>query len=252
MCTVSIVPYGRAHHRLICNRDEQRTRGSAQPPAWYAAGTRTALFPRDADEGGTWVGLNDHGLVAVLLNRTDDASTRAVARGVGYRTRGAIVPQVLAAADVARARALAVQIPRESFRPFRLVLLQGLDVVVVSASAGDLHETRSRLSEPLMLTSSSLGDRLVDPPRRALFNRLMRTERSQWLPRQQRFHAWAWPGRPELGVLMSRSDARTVSRTICDIGPDTWTMTYEPIPARDEGDRTVSAEHGRSHRHQTR
>lgn len=249
MCTVSIVPYGRAHHRLICNRDEKRTRGQAQPPAWHAAGPRTALFPRDADEGGTWVGLNDHGLVAVLLNRTDDASRCAVRRGVGFRTRGAIVPQVLTAADLARARALAVQLPRESFRPFRLVLLQGLDLVVVSASAGDLHVTRSRLTEPLMLTSSSLGDAHVDPPRRALFTRLMRTERSEWLPRQRRFHAWSWPRRPELGVLMSRSDARTVSRTVCDVGPDSWTMTYEPIPALHEGDQTLSAGPGRPRLH---
>jgi hypothetical protein len=48
-----MVPYGRENCRLIFNRDEKRTRGSALPPAWHEAGNRAALFPRDADAGGT-------------------------------------------------------------------------------------------------------------------------------------------------------------------------------------------------------
>jgi hypothetical protein len=81
----------------------------------------------------------------------------------------------------------------------------------------------------LMRTSSSLGDGLVEPPRRKLFNQMMRTSAAERLRAQDRFHAHTWPRRPELGVLMSRPDARTVSRTVCDIGPDGWAMTYEPI-----------------------
>lgn len=231
MCTLSIVPYGpdaREHCRLVFNRDERRTRGLALPPAWHDAGPRRAVFPRDADAGGTWVGLNDCGLVAMLLNRTDDASRASLSSRADYQSRGAIVPQVLAARDLAGALSLARRLSRGRFRPFRLVLLRGRGVVVISASLRDFDETCSELTVPLMLTSSSLGDALVEQPRRRLFIRMMRTPRSERLRAQSRFHASRWPRRPELGVLMSRPDARTVSRTVCDVGSDAWAMTYEP------------------------
>lgn len=230
MCTLSIVPYGRENCRLVFNRDERRTRGFASPPAWHVVGARAALFPRDADAGGTWVGLNDCGLVAMLLNRTDDdASMALLTRGTNYQSRGVVVPRVLEARDLAGAVSLARRLPRGRFRPFRLVLLRGREVVVISASPRDSDETCSELTDPLMLTSSSLGDALVEQPRRRLFIQMMRTSRSERPRAQSRFHAYRWPHRPELGVLMSRPDARTVSRTVCDISPDAWTMTYESI-----------------------
>lgn len=231
MCTISIVASGRGSCRLVFNRDERRTRGPGLSPAWQVVGARSALFPRDSDAGGTWVGLNDRGLVAVLLNRTDDASMASLSSRVDYQSRGVIIPQLLAARDLTGAQRLARQLRRERFRPFRVVLLRAGEVVVISASPGDFEETRADVTEPLMLTSSSLGDEVVEQPRRKLFVQMMRTPPAERLRAQSRFHAHRCPRRPELGVLMSRPDARTVSRTVCDIRPDAWAMTYQPIVA---------------------
>ena len=81
------------------------------------------------------------------------------------------------------------------------------------------------LSEPLMFTSSSLGDDLVTRPRRELFDRLVRFSAS---PRsgQSLFHRHAWRARPEISVRMRRADASTVSRTAVTISARTIVMTY--------------------------
>ena len=54
----------------MCNRDERRDRRAATPPAVHRLQHRTAIYPVDPVGGGTWIGVNDAGLAAALLNRT--------------------------------------------------------------------------------------------------------------------------------------------------------------------------------------
>jgi hypothetical protein len=49
--------------------------------------------------------------------------------------------------------------------------------------------------------------------------------------RQDEFHRYTIPGRAEVGVLMSRPDARTVSITTVETGPAGVQMQYEPVVA---------------------
>src|SRR5690348_2899943 len=100
MCTLSIIqvpaPSGRGTPslRIVCNRDESRSRPPASPPRWRAAegadGVR-AIWPMDMEGGGTWLGASDRGLVLSLLNLNQEP--RFDARGVpGLRSRGLVVP----------------------------------------------------------------------------------------------------------------------------------------------------------------
>lgn len=80
-----------------------------------------------------------------------------------------------------------------------------------------------------MATSSSLGDELVDPVRRELFGECLRHAVDP-CEAQDRFHSHQWPDRRHVSVLMARPDARTVSRTIVQIGRDHVRMTYRSLP----------------------
>jgi len=67
----------------------------------------------------------------------------------------------------------------------------------------------------------------------------MITDSEESAATQDRFHAHSWPDRPELSVLMSRADARTVSITAVEVLPGhglpSVTMAYTPVlaePAR--------------------
>jgi hypothetical protein len=78
---------------------------------------------------------------------------------------------------------------------------------------------------PFLATSSSLGDELVGPPRRELFDRLI-TFGGSSRGSQDAFHDHTWPERPYLSVRMSRADARTVSTTTIELSRNAITMQY--------------------------
>ena len=212
MCTVSIVPRHEGF-RLVCNRDELDTRPAAAPPARHEIPPRVATFPTDSMSGGTWIGVNDKGLAMTILNRTDTAGARRTAP----RSRGLIVPSLLVYDRARAAVAATASLDPSAYEPFHLVVTDGTEAGLVSS---DGHEASTRwfpLVQPVLFTSSGLGDALVEGPRRRLFERLVLGAEDSWLDGQSRFHRHRWPGQPELSVWMERPDARTVSRSVIDV-----------------------------------
>ncbi len=127
MCTVIL---GLGTHPEVplwvaANRDEFYDRPSAPPAAGApirpgaGEGTSPPLFaPRDQRAGGTWIGVNRGGVLAVLTN----AAPPDRAPVAGLESRGDVVDRVLAAGDLAGARAAAEAIDPERMRPFFLLL----------------------------------------------------------------------------------------------------------------------------------
>jgi hypothetical protein len=233
MCTVSIVSHATGV-RLVCNRDEKRTRARALSPRVQEVGGRRVLFPIDPDGGGTWVGVNSSGLVAAVLNRTAPVESSSFAPRTAHqmKSRGAIVPHVLASATLDAAIERTETLSRIPFAPFRLVLLRHRALWIVTGGGDDsLAIERSPLLASFVVASSSLGDRLVEAPRRALFGELASKHPGSPLEAQAAFHAHRWPARPEISVVMSRRDARTVSRTQIDIVAFTpGTQAHRSLP----------------------
>src|SRR5260221_8549439 len=116
MCTVSIVPSPDGC-RVVCNRDERRTRPAARAPRAWPTEVSWATYPQDPVSGGTWIGVNDDGLVVALLNRT---ATPDVERRAPL-SRGSIVPRLLACASIAQAAKAYASLDVRQFEPFRLV-----------------------------------------------------------------------------------------------------------------------------------
>ena len=229
MCTVTVVPVDDGF-RMAFNRDEHRDRAAALPPAVHRLGERRAIFPVDPLSGGTWIGVNDRGLVCALLNRTVDASAP---RPTSARSRGLIVPALLECDSFETTRAAVARIDPSSFDLFRLVIVHRLTVATVASDGRQLAVDTHHLSEPLLWASSGLGDDLVDAPRRALFeSRVRRRPRSEWVDAQTRFHRHRWRDRSHVSVLMNRATARTVSRTFVRVTSAGWTLRYHPIPPR--------------------
>ena len=229
MCTVSVVAH-RTGVRLICNRDELRTRPEAIIPKECRVGSGRALFPRDPLGGGTWIGVNQSGLIATLLNRSDGDARSSDTQ---LTTRGAIVPQLLESQSIDRALAQAIALPSNRFSPFRIVLVQGHVMWTVTGGGGHRAVVRGgRLSAPRVVSSSALGDGLVEGPRRRLFDQLLARYPGRPLKAQAMFHRHQWRRRLAISVLMSRQDARTVSRTEVDVNfaPEWVGMLYQPLP----------------------
>src|SRR5438132_5679988 len=89
MCTLVIAFRARADAPLIvaANRDELYARPSAPPR--LEPGPPRALLPLDLRQGGTWLGLNEHGLFVGITNRA--GGTKDPAR----KSRGLLVREAL-------------------------------------------------------------------------------------------------------------------------------------------------------------
>lgn len=225
MCTVSLVPLPDGF-RLSCNRDERRDRRAAAPPVVHNLTHRTAIFPVDPLGPGTWVGVNDAGVAAALLNRSGGSSLKYNRRD--RLSRGLLIPRVLDAGSLAEAVDIYTSIDLAPFDPFQIVIVQEKRIAV-GASGQTAAISRQELSRPLLFTSSSLGDSLVDAPRRRVFDRMFACGHQLWPDVQHLFHSHQWPGRPEISVLMERSDAKTVSQTVVDVRGTCVELRYREI-----------------------
>lgn len=248
MCTVTILPQP-GGLRLLTNRDESRQRSEAHPPDIHDItppedgnpATR-AIYPIDADAGGTWIAVNTAGVAFTLLNRNLPAPPPIDQPPApsGRRSRGEIIPALLDcdSADAAMRRLGAFN-PKD-FAAFRLVVADSESVVVARTDTMSMAHDRCRLRDkPHLFTSSGLGDHLVDPPRRGLFNGWFGGEPADWRERQDAFHRHRWEDRPELSVCMSRADARTVSLTAVEVEAAKVRMSYHAGPPCEPAEDTT-------------
>lgn len=224
MCTVSIVPTTDGC-RVVCNRDERPTRPVARPPRAWPTEVSWATYPLDPVCGGTWIGVNDDGLVVALLNRT-------VGQGepcLSPPSRGSIVPALLECVSIAQALNAYDALDVQRFEPFRIVMAHRSIVAVIPGDAARSPAELFPLVTPVMFTSSSLGDAVVAAPRRRLFEQLVLAD-DDWLHGQFRFHRHQWTRRPEISVQMTREDAATVSRTTIHVTSRAIDVDYEALP----------------------
>jgi hypothetical protein len=222
MCTLTLVSQPGGGFRLAFNRDESRARPAALAPERHRFGDRSAILPIDPVSGGTWIGVNDAGLILALLNA--NPVPRPERRGP--RSRGTIITELLASASLDEVVTQMATVPAGEYPPFRLVAFA--DERVADWKSDGIQITRAGptvIETPLLLTSSGLGDHLVETPRRELFDAMF-FDGSDQLTRQDEFHRHSWPDLPHLSVCMSRDDARTVSHTVVEWDDHNAWMTY--------------------------
>lgn len=233
MCTLTVIPL-RTGARLMINRDELLTRPPARPPSIVELESgRRALRPTDGRAGGTWVAVNDAGLMLALLNGNPRPMPLLPPRHQ-LRSRGLIIPRLIGAPSPTDAATHLNDIELAWYAPFRLVAASHGTIIDAVWDRVELRITE-RTMIPTCFVSSGLGDHLV-PPRLELFNDW--TSGGDWsADAQDEFHRHRWPERPEISVMMCREGARTVSITTIEAPDDApTTMKY----ADDAGECSIS------------
>ena len=220
MCTVTLLSID-GTRRLVCNRDEQLNRPPAEPPHLHVQNNIAALYPRDPQGGGTWVGGNQHGMLATLLNGNPTYPHQpAVAR-----TRGEIVPHVLAATTYAEVQRLIDQLDWTVYPACRLLVSCTEGARSWGWDGRSVQLTTHTDEQAVFFTSSGLGDHVVESRRRALWDEWF-TPGEHPFSRQDMFHRHRWPDQRELSINMDRFDARTVSCTTVSVDSMAVTMHY--------------------------
>ena len=138
---------------IAANRDEMESR-PWRAPARHWPDRPEVVAGLDVLAGGSWLGLNDHGLVAGILNRTGSLGPQS-----GRRSRGELVLEALDHADARLAAAALGALEPRSYRPFNMVIADNADAFWLRHAdpTGSLPVDRPSLPPGLALLTS--GDR---------------------------------------------------------------------------------------------
>jgi len=154
VCTLAVYVGCFHDHPLIvaANRDEAFARPSL-PPAALRDDVPRAFGGRDVSAGGTWLGINEKGLVAGVLNRQV-----RLPRDLTCRSRGQLCLDLLGCHDAAEAAARVAREPAGRYNPFNLLLADVTAAFVASQAAGDAPRVE-RLERGLhLLTNLDVND----------------------------------------------------------------------------------------------
>ena len=132
MCTV-VVLYRPEHDWpliLAANRDEMVDR-PWRPPGRHWPDRPEVVAGMDLLAGGTWLGLNDHGVVAGILNRR-----HSLGPAPGMRSRGELPLEALDHAEARAAAEALAAIEPKSYRSFNMVIADRRDAFWLRSTGG--------------------------------------------------------------------------------------------------------------------
>jgi len=157
MCTVVILR--RPDHKwpmiLAANRDEMTTR-PWKKPARHWPDREEVVAGLDVLAGGTWLGINDTGVVTGILNRRN-----SLGPDPKLRSRGELVLEALDHFDAVDAAAALGGLDGKSWRSFNMVIADNRDAFWIKSigPAGDGKVAVEAIPEGLhMLTSGEMDD----------------------------------------------------------------------------------------------
>ncbi len=114
---------------IAANRDEYFARPAAAPI--LLSDKPRIVAGKDLRAGGTWLGVNEHGLIAGLLNR------RAERADPRLRSRGLLCLDALRSANVSAALQLLSTLHGADYNPFNLLVATRHEAAVAYNRAGD-------------------------------------------------------------------------------------------------------------------
>lgn len=225
MCTVSFLPVNNRYY-ITSNRDEKSIRQPALPPQITRANGRALLCPRDGDAGGSWIGIQENGHAAVLLN---GGFTKHVEAPFYRISRGLVFIEILSA-EQPLDRFLSADLL--GIQPFTLVLFSLANLYECCWDGSRKHTRLLPLDEPHIWSSVTLYEPAVIAKRKYWF--------TEWLKKQPApawddillFHRFAGDGDPLNDLRMNRSNRMlTVSITSMEIEAASGTMRYHDLQA---------------------
>ena len=163
MCTLIVLrrPGRRWPLLLAANRDEMAGR-PWRGPGRHWPDRAHVVAGMDEEAGGSWLGVNDHGVVAGVLNRAG-----SLGADPDKRSRGELVLEALDHADARAAAEALADLDGHAYRPFNLVVADNRDAFWLrNGDDNPAGEVESRTIPPglSMLTAHDLAQ-FCDLPR---------------------------------------------------------------------------------------
>ena len=222
MCTLSFLPEKDGYVAAM-NRDEQRSRAAALPPAIRSAGELLTLYPQESG-GGTWIGGNSHGNLLALLNWYSKEKKNL---GEKSRSRGELIPALLLESDAESTKRALQQFDFKGIYPFRLFGVFPAERFI-REWLWDAERLTTKFHEwgRHHWFSSSWSDERAEAERGAACERTWRehlANPADWL---RELHASHIPEPGPYSICVHREDAATVSYSEVRCGRGELQMRY--------------------------
>ncbi len=135
MCTVLVLlrPGERWPLLVATNRDERLDRAFDPPGRWWPDAPEIVAW-RDRASGGSWLGANDHGVVATLVNRVDELGPLP-----GKSSRGEVVIEALRRDDAESAVTAVHDLGGERYGGFTMLVADRSHSWVVTNVQGTMR-----------------------------------------------------------------------------------------------------------------
>lgn len=229
MCTATWL-HRPERYLLFFNRDESLQRSDALPPRLIGDAPLARLAPVDPDGGGSWLAVNAEGLTTAVLNyyeasRTPDRTARD--RALVRPSRGVLLLELATCTTAVELAERFRQLDLAPYAPFHLLAIDRRSPPILWTWDG---RNRSAEANPEMpVTTSSHRPEETIPFRKrhapALENLPDDHARRDAL---ETYHHWHDPAHPTLTPVIERTDARTVSLSRIEVGPNAAVFTYWP------------------------
>ena len=132
MCSIVILKQSDKEWPLIlgANRDEMADRESLTPGRHWDDRPHI-IAGKDLSAGGTWLGINDYGLVAAIMNRMNTLGPAS-----DKRSRGELVLDALEHADASESLNAMIEIEKNSYRGFNMFIADNLNAYWIKSDEG--------------------------------------------------------------------------------------------------------------------
>ncbi len=237
MCTLSWAPAPDGY--VLCfNRDERKTRRPELPPAITSREGVGVLAPTDGEAGGSWIGVNAHGLTLCLANRYGDPLEAPPADPV---SRGLLLTSLFGSASRAQVGSRIETADLARYLPFTIVCAEPGSPLLLATWNGHRLARRNWTAAGLAVTSSGVDQAGAEASRRALFGSV--GAKDPWFDAEHltTLHRSHQPARGSLSICMHREDAETVSFSRVEVTSQRVSLFHLPAaPCRGGAGATLT------------
>ena len=155
MCSIVILRQSDSEWPLIigANRDEMVSR-QCLPPGKHWDDRPHVFAGKDLEAGGSWLGINDEGVVVAIMNRMDTLGAME-----DKRSRGELVLEALDHADASESLNALIEIEKDSYRGFNMFIGDNLNAYWIKSDESSAFIEYFNLPEGLsMITAYDRND----------------------------------------------------------------------------------------------
>jgi hypothetical protein len=198
-------------YEVFFNRDERRTRKPAVAPAIRTLDDTRFIAPLDGDFGGSWLGVNEHGVTVSIENGYTDLDDLAHQPGEGFTSRGLLLTSLTACRSSVDALRRVEGLDLHRYRSFLLTVFDPDGTGLLVRWIRGLLSVDRELGPLAPIISSSFETDEVRRSRQDLFRRMRDEGRRDEAEFHLAYHASHLPRKGAYSPCMHRTDARTVS-----------------------------------------